>query len=145
MLSGTLTSHCLYALSSGHFSAKHTFLTQCLPNLQSWHRHLSHTNYCTISDLACSDNAISMPINLSTKPFICDDCILGKQTQTSILKVHTGAKATRKLGIMHVDLMEHLDTVSATGNKYVMDVIDNFLSYAWAIPLASKGDAPPAL
>jgi hypothetical protein len=46
---------------------------------------------------------------------------------------------------MHVDLMEHPDTVSAAGNKYVMDVINNFLSYAWAIPLASKGDAPAAL
>ncbi|KAG1875763.1 hypothetical protein F4604DRAFT_1518343, partial [Suillus subluteus] len=106
---------------------------------------LSRANYHAVYDLARSGNAIGMPINLSTKPPVCDDCILGKQTWTSIPKVRVGDKATQKLGIVHVDLMEHLDTVSAAGNKYVMDVIDDFLSYAWAIPLASKGDALTAL
>jgi hypothetical protein len=41
--------------------------------------------------------------------------------------------------------MEHPDTVSATGHKYVMNIIDNFSSYAWAIPLVTKSDAFPAL
>ncbi|KAG1869521.1 hypothetical protein F4604DRAFT_2019325, partial [Suillus subluteus] len=47
--------------------------------------------------------------------------------------------------IVHVDLMEHPDTVSAAGNKYIMDIIDDHSSYAWAIPLAAKSDAFPAL
>jgi hypothetical protein len=145
MLSGTLTSRRLYALSGGQLSAEHAYLTQCLPDLQSWHRRLGHANYRAVYDLARSGNAIGMPINLSTEPPVCDDCILGKQTRTSVPKVRVGGRATRKLGIVHVDLMEHPDTVLAAGNKYVMDVIDDFSSYAWAIPLASKGDAPAAL
>jgi hypothetical protein len=146
ILSGTLTSRRLYALSGGQLSAEHAYLTQCVPDLQSWHHRLGHANYYhAVYDLARSGNAVGIPINLSTEPPVCDDCILGKQTRTSVPKVRVGGRATRKLGVVHVDLMEHPDTVSAAENKYVMDVIDDFSSYAWAIPLASKGDAPAAL
>jgi hypothetical protein len=145
MLSGTLTSCCLYALCGGQLSADHAFLLQCLPTLQSWHHRLGHANYCAVYDLVHSGNATSMPITLSTKPPICDACILGKQTKSSVPKVCVGKKVTRRLGIVHVDLMEHPDTVSAAGNKYIMDIIDDFSSYAWSIPLAAKSDAFPVL
>jgi hypothetical protein len=41
--------------------------------------------------------------------------------------------------------MEHPETVSATGNHYVMDIIDDFSSFMWVIPLASKSAVFPAL
>jgi hypothetical protein len=41
--------------------------------------------------------------------------------------------------------MEHPNTVSAAGNKYVLDIIDDFSSYAWSIPLPAKSDAFPVL
>jgi hypothetical protein len=41
--------------------------------------------------------------------------------------------------------MEHPDTVSVAGNKYIMDIIDDHSSYAWAIHLAAKSDAFNAL
>lgn len=41
--------------------------------------------------------------------------------------------------------MEHPDTLSAAGNKYVMDIIDDYSSYTWSIPLATKSDMFPAL
>jgi hypothetical protein len=145
MLSGTLTSRRLYALSGGLLSAEHAYLAQQLPNLQSWHRRLGHANYRAVYDLARSGNATGMPIDLSAMPPKCDHCILGKQTRSSVPKTRSGDKASRRLGIVHVDLMEHPDTTSATGNKYVMDIIDDFSSYAWSIPLAAKSDAFPAL
>jgi transposase InsO family protein len=86
-----------------------------------------------------------MPIDLSSLPPVCDACILGKQTKSSIPKVREGIRADRKLGIVHVDLMEHPDTVSVAGNRYIMDIIDDFSSYAWSIPLVSKSDAFPAM
>jgi hypothetical protein len=60
-------------------------------------------------------------------------------------KTHAGDKASRKLVIVHVDLMEHPDTVSAASNKYIMDIIDDHSSYAWAIPLTAKSDTFNAL
>ncbi|KAG1874863.1 hypothetical protein F4604DRAFT_1513831, partial [Suillus subluteus] len=106
---------------------------------------LGHVNYCAVYDLTRSGNATSMPITLSTEPPICDTCILGKQTKSSIPKVCAGVRATRRLGIVHVDLMEHPDVVLAAGNKYILDIIDDFLSYTWSIPLSAKSDAFPAL
>jgi hypothetical protein len=44
-----------------------------------------------------------MPINLSTEPPICDNCILGKQTRNSVPKICVGSKAARKLGIIDLD------------------------------------------
>jgi hypothetical protein len=86
-----------------------------------------------------------MPIDLSTQPSICDKCILGKQTKSCIPKVRVGVRARRQLAVVHVDLMEHPDTVSTSGNKYIMDIIDDFSSYCWSIPLASKSDASTSL
>lgn len=117
MLSGALTSRRLYALSGGQLSADHVFLAQRVPDLQSWHCRLGHANYRTVYDLARSGNATGMPITLSTSPPVCDACILGKQTKSTVPKIRTGVRATRRLGIIHVDLMEHPDTVSAAGKR----------------------------
>ncbi|KAG2139774.1 hypothetical protein DEU56DRAFT_912038 [Suillus clintonianus] len=59
MLSGTLTSRRLYALSGGQLSAEHALLTHQVPTLQSWHCHLGHVNYCVVYDLARSGNTIN--------------------------------------------------------------------------------------
>ncbi|KAG1867333.1 hypothetical protein F4604DRAFT_1521695, partial [Suillus subluteus] len=106
---------------------------------------LAHVNICAVFDMACSGHVTGMPTDLSTLPPKCDHCILGKQTHNSVPKVRESSCATRKLGIVHVDLMEHPEIVSSAGNKYVMDIIDDHSSYMWAIPLASKDTAFPAL
>lgn len=41
--------------------------------------------------------------------------------------------------------MEHPEHVSASGNRYILDIVDDNTSYCWAIPLANKSDAFPAL
>jgi hypothetical protein len=145
MLTGSLTSCRLYAISGGQLSADHALIAQCTPTLETWHKRLGHANYRSLYDFARSGLATGMPIDLSSLPPVCDAYILGKQTKTSIPKVREGIRADRKLGIVHVDLMEHPDTVSIAGNKYIMDIIDDFSSYAWSIPLASKSNAFPAL
>jgi hypothetical protein len=34
---------------------------------------------------------------------------------------------------------------SRTGNNYVMNIVDDFSSFCWSIPLKSKGDTFPQL
>ena len=86
-----------------------------------------------------------MHVPSSTPPPSCENCILGKQTQSPVPKVREGAWAGRRLGIIHVDLMEHPDHVSSSGNHYVLNIIDDFLSFCWSIPLSAKSNAFPAL
>lgn len=96
-------------------------------------------------DLLTSGQATgTSPVPL-TPPPACEHCILGKQTRNSVPTVREGERARRKLGIVHVDLLEHPDHISASGNHYVMHIIDDFSSHAWSIPLTAKSEAFPQL
>ncbi|KAH7918218.1 hypothetical protein BV22DRAFT_990895, partial [Leucogyrophana mollusca] len=89
------------------------------------HRRLGHTNYRSVVELARNGHVTGMPIDLSSEPPVCEHCILGKQTKSSVPKVREGVRATRVLGIVYIDLMEHQEIVSALGNRYVLDIIDD--------------------
>ena len=57
---------------------------------------------------------------------------LGTQTSTT----------SRPLELLHLDLIGPTRTESLSGKRYIMVVVDDFTSYAWAILLRSKhGDA----
>jgi len=92
------------------------------------------------------NNAVKgMPINLSTIPPRCEHCILGKQACTPVPKMQEGLKATKRLGRVFVDLCGPMSSTSKSGHSYAMNIIDDFSSYVWTIPLRSKGDAAQAL
>ena len=92
--------------------------------LVSWVPYLAHGGYAT-----------GMPIDLSIAPGSCANCILGKQKWSSVSQTWQGTRAIRKLGIVHVDLLEHPEHVSSLGNKYVLNIINDFSSYTWSLPL----------
>ena len=116
ILSGTLTAHRLYAVSGGQFTAAHALTVTRAPTLETWHNRLGHANYCMVANLARQTLATDMPLSSSPPPPSCEHCILGTQTRSSVPKVREGVRADRKLGIVHVDLLEHPDNVSASGN-----------------------------
>jgi len=87
----------------------------------------------------------SMPINLSAIPPQCEHCILGKQARTPVPKTREGAKATRRLERVFVDLCGPMSVTSQSGHLYAMNIIDDFSSYVWTIPLRAKSDAADAL
>ena len=71
----------------------------------------------------------------------CDACILGKQTRTLVpkkCKEGEGHRVTRKLEKVWVDLSGPHAIKSCTGNEYVMDIVDNYTSFPWSIPLKNK-------
>jgi hypothetical protein len=82
-----------------------------------------------------------MPINLSTTPPKCDSCILGKQAHSSVPRVHEGVRATVRLGRVYIDLTGPMSVKTKSGHSYLMNIIDDFSSFVWSIPLASKSDA----
>jgi GAG-pre-integrase domain len=138
-------SRSLYSLTGATPSVNHAFLSQQVPNLESWHRRLGHTNYRSIVEMACDGVAEGMHIDLSTEPGKCDHCILGKQVRTPVPKTREGPRSKRKLGIVCVDLMGPEAVKSASGNLYTMNLIDDCTSFIWTIHLLSKSAADPAL
>ena len=95
--------------------------------------------------MAKNDVTQGMPIDLSSLPPKCDHCALGKQSRSPVPKVREGAKASRRLDRVYVDLYGPLAVKSQAGNLYCMNIIDDFSGYVWSIPIRSKSDAFPAL
>lgn len=111
------------------------------PDLETWHRRLGHCNNRTIIDMARGNVVEGMPIDLSSAPAACYHCILGKQTRTHVPKSPEGRKATKRLERVFVDLCGPMPNVSRHGHLYSMNVIDDFSSYVWSLPLARKSEA----
>ena len=111
------------------------------PNLETWHRRLGHCSNRTIIDMACGGIVEGMPINLSSAPATYDHCILGKQTRSHMPRMHEGRQATKQLERVFIDLCRLMPCVSKYGHLYSMNVIDDFSSYVWSLPLKSKSEA----
>lgn len=132
-------------MPSAHFIS-HTLAATYTPNLEVWHRCLGHISYPSLQALArvgALKGVSSSTISDFHAPK-CDTCILGKQTKSSVPNTRQeGHRATEKLGIVWVDLTGPMSVVSRTGNKYVMDILDDHTSKSWQIPLSSKDQALP--
>jgi hypothetical protein len=89
-----------------------------------------------------------VPLTSMSKPHKCDSCVLGKQTKMPVPKKceeGPGHKVTRKLEKVWVDLLGPHAVKSRTGNLYIMDIVNNFTSFPWSIPLRNKDDPFPEL
>ena len=134
----------LYSLALHSAHAEHTLMAQHAPNLETLHHHLGHANYQTIRDMVKSGMIPGMPpgLHLEDVPK-CELCVLGKQMKTPVPKIRkegVGHRVTRKLEKVWVDLSgPHVK--SRTGNEYVMDIVDDYTSRVWPIPLKRKSEA----
>ena len=145
---GTLTSKRLYSLDLHNTSIDHAFITTSLANFDTWHRRLGHANFQVIHEMARKGLVKGMPTTFSNTSSKCESCILGKQTKTPIPKKREegpGHRATRRLEKVWVDLTGPTAVTSRNGNNYIMNVLDDFTSFAWSIPLPNKADAYPRL
>ncbi|RDB23168.1 hypothetical protein Hypma_009671 [Hypsizygus marmoreus] len=132
----------LYTLALYSPLAAHAYSAQHTVDLETWHRRLGHANYQALQDMARNGLVAGMPASFPSLPPKCESCILGKQTKTPVPKVRAeGRKATRKLEIVWVDLQGPNAVTSRTGNRYVMNLVDDYTTMPWTIPLKKKSDA----
>jgi len=138
----------LYSLNLSTYAAEHAYSVTINPTFDTWHRRLAHTNHQVVENMARLGVTQGMPSSFPAKPSKCESCVLGKQTQTPVPKRQEeglGHRATRKLEKVWVDLHGPVAVLSRTGNKYIMNIVDDFTSYPWSVPLKTKDDAFPAL
>ena len=87
-----------------------------------------------------------MSFHPSTMPPKCQSCVSGKQTQTPVPKAwQEGWRATKRLEIVWVDLSGPHNVTSHRGNKYVLNLVDDAMSFLWSIPILLKDVAYPEL
>ena len=142
---GTLQPHTnLYALSLYNSTFDHAYAIHSMASLETWHRWLGHANYNSIVDMAKYGLLKGAPLHITPTLVKCKFCIVDKQTKTSIPKLHGGGagnQATRKLEKVWVDLTGPQDVESRTGNRYIMNIVDDYTSYPWSILLKTKDKA----
>jgi Integrase core domain/GAG-pre-integrase domain len=136
--------HLLYSLSLVPELSEHSaFPSVYAPtsDIETWHCCLGHCNLRTLIDMACAGVVSRMQIDLSSLPPKCNVCILGKQTKTPVPKLREGNWSTVCLHKVYIDLSGPYSVASCFGHKYYMNIIDEFFSFAWCIPIATKDDA----
>ena len=69
---------------------EHAHFATAAEDLETWHRCLGHISYALILHMVKKGMALGIPTDLSTAPAICEHCILGKQTETVVLKLREG-------------------------------------------------------
>ena len=111
------------------------------PDLETWHRRLGHANHQTVLEMARGGTAKGMPVDLSFAPQACDHCVRGKQARSPVPKVREGARATRRLGRIYIDLSGPHSVMSRSGFRYIMNIIDDYSGYNWTRLLKAKSDA----
>ena len=145
-----LLSRRLYTLTSSSYhriscapstSLPSAYVARRVPDVETWHRRLGHLSPDTIVSMARSKAVQGMPINISFSPPKCNSCVLGKQTRASVPKLREGVRATRPLECVFLDLCGPTSVASRSGRFYSMNLIDDFTSYVWTLPLRTKSEA----
>ena len=131
----------LYSLNMGTPLVEHAFIATRVPDLETWHNRLGHANYRSLIDMSDNNMAKGMHVDLSSAPPKCQSCILRKQTRTSVPKIREGKRAEQVLDCVYIDLSGPQPVQSASGNSYVMNIIDEATSYRWVYPIPLKSTA----
>jgi Integrase core domain len=126
------------------FSSSAHFATRC-PDVDSWHKRLGYCGSCAVLDMACFQMVEGMIIDTSSAPPKCEHCILGKQTRSSIPKLREGARVSGHLEHVFVDLCGPMSIPSCSSHLYSMNIIDDYSSFVWSLPLHLKDEAAPVL
>jgi len=159
MCSTVLCSRHLYTLSLQSPHVEHTkpkssiplsessmaLLSTRVPDLETWHRRLGHCSTDAIIDMAHKGVVKGMRVDLSTALPRCNHCILGKQTHSPVPKMREGIWASCPLEWVYIDLYGPMPCASRSGHLYSMNLIDDFSSYVWSLPLRLKDESVPAL
>jgi hypothetical protein len=125
-----------------HSTINHAYAIHPIPRLETWHRCLGHANYNSIIDMVKSGLLQGAPSHIAPTHSTCEFCIPGKQTMTTIPKICGGGnQATQKLEKVWVDLTGPQDVEPCTGNQYIMNIVDDYTSFPWSIPLRTKDEA----
>ena len=136
-----ITSHGdLYFLKS-YRGTDTTTRVNAVRSLETWHSILGH---CNVGDIMRLEPLVDgMKIKQEKQDFICEPCILGKQTKTFNHEI--SSRATKPLEFVSTDLCGPLTPISYDGFEYVISFTDNFSGYIFLYFIRKKSDAARAL
>lgn len=108
--------------------------------IHGWHRRFGHRNPKAIKLLQNNSIASAIKITDCKKRFPCETCAKGKLTRSPFPKKSiTQSKAP--LDLIHSDLCGPMQTITPSGKRYIMTLIDDFSRYCFIYLLKQKDEA----
>nr|XP_016476182.1 PREDICTED: uncharacterized protein LOC107797775 [Nicotiana tabacum] len=100
-----------------------------------WHYRLGHLPYNKLKSIS-SKLSISVP---STQQFPCHICPLARQTRNSFPSSST--TTTCLFALIHVDVWGPYNTITHSGNRYFLTLVDDYSRSTWTYLLSTKSNA----
>ena len=102
-----------------------------------WHARYGNLNYNSLCFLKKNGFYGFLTITKNIKQ--CDSCILGKHSKNPFHEFNL--RACIKLELIHSDLCGPMPIISANGNKYLMNFVDDYTRMYWVYLLKKKSEA----
>lgn len=104
-----------------------------------WHARLGHVNYQALVHMFKENMVKGLP-RVAQPREVCTGCLMSKQARKSV-PTSASFSASKQLELVHGDLCGPINPETASGNKYVFLLVDDFSRVMWAYLLKSKGEA----
>jgi hypothetical protein len=107
-----------------------------------WHRRYGHLNYGALSQLK-KDGLVdgldvsSVELKAAGSKF-CEPCVMGKQHRQPFPNSTT--TPSKRLELVHMDVLGPMETASMAGHKYVATFLDDYSGYSAIVPLQRKSE-----
>ncbi|KFD60150.1 hypothetical protein M514_27678 [Trichuris suis] len=111
--------------------------------LHRWHRRLGHRDLSGIKRLLSEGLATGIDVKMCGKSVICESCVKGKITQKRFQKGMR--RSVRPLDLVHSDLCGPMPTITPSGNRYMLTLIDDYSRFTVVRLLRSKDEVTGAI
>lgn len=105
-----------------------------------WHRRMGHRNWAALERINKEQLGSGMKINDCGIKQVCKCCLEGKAARSPFPAI-LERKSSQILDIVHTDLCGPMKTHTPSGNKYVMNLVDDFSRFTVTYLLRNKWEA----
>jgi len=116
--------------------AEHAVTNESKLCIHVWHKRLGHRDPSAIAQLCGTLN-----ITACGESPTCESCIQAKMTRKSFPKV-SSSRSARVCDLIHTDVCGPMQTITPSGNRYFMTMIDDYSGHTTVYLLKSKSEVP---
>ena len=107
---------------------------------QLWHRRLGHISENILNKLLRLNLVKGLPeTKMNKQASLCESCIQGKQTKNSF-KSSAPIIRTRPFKLLHVNLFGPTKTLSLSGCRFSLVIVDDLSRFTWVYFLSHKSE-----
>lgn len=109
-----------------------------------WHRRLGHRDWAAVQRINKEQLATGIRITDCGLMVVCECCLEGKSSRFPFPEV-IERKSTQVLDIIHTDLCGPMSNVKPSGNRYVLNLVDDFSRFTVTYLLKHKWEAAESI